>query len=218
MSRVLLVLCVGLLAIPAARADGLPPPGSKRVTLDNKITTDKEYPDYRFFTVTGGKGPRAKLAEVKFDPKTPVTLAGAGRNGIGRSGTLVAVPKDAEKNYDSEEKFHLALKNRAVEGLIQTKWNLDSQTTLKDTDKRTVVVYEFAVEKIDPKDGIVLKRKKDEEEPKKDGDKKDSPDDDEAPGATASAPRGGAWVAGLAAALGLTLGGVWVAGRTRRKA
>jgi hypothetical protein len=218
MYRTLLALGIVLLVVPAVRADGLPPRGQKIVTLDNKITAEKEYPDYLFFTCTGGKGPRAKLTAVKFDPKTPVELKGAGRTGIGRSGALIAVPKDAEKNYDTEEKFHLAIKNRTVEGMIQTKRNLDSQIAIKDTDARTVVVYEFAVEKIDPKDGIVLNWKKDAEQ-KKDGEKKDPLDEDqeEAPGGTVSAPRGGMWVAGVAVTLAVMFGGFWLVGRTRRK-
>ena len=217
MYRVLLLaLGAGLLAIPTARGDALPPPGLKRVPLDHKITTEKEYPDYLFFTSTGGTGPRSKLAPVTLDPKHPVTFAGAGRNGINRQGALLAVPKGAEKNYDSEEKFHAAIKDRKVEGLLQTKTNLDSATAIKDADKRTVVVYEVIVEKVDPKEGIVVKIKRDEE-PKKDGAKKDSPEDDDTPAATVSAPRGGVWVAGVAAFAAITLGGMWLAGRTRRK-
>jgi hypothetical protein len=216
MYRVLPALALALLAAPVVRADGLPPPGLKRVPIDYKFTTEKEYPDYQFFTLSGGKGPRAKLNAVKLDPKTPALFPGAGRTGVGRQGALVAVPKGAAKNYETEEKFHLAIKNREVEGMIVTKANLDSQESIKDTDTRTVVVYEAAVEKVD-KDGVVLKWKK-QEEPKKNGDKKDAPDDDDAPpGANVSAPRGGTLIAGLASALALTLGGLWLVGRTRRK-
>jgi hypothetical protein len=218
MYRTVLALGIGLLAVNAGRADVRPPAGFKSVPLDHKITTEKEYPDYLFFTVTGGKGPKAKLAAVPFDPKTPIVLAGAGRAGIGRQGAVVAVPKDAAKNYDTEEKFHLAIKNRTVGGMIQTKFNLDSRTTVKDTDARTAVVEEFAVEKIDPKGGIVLTRKKSESTPeKKDGEKKDAPDGDDVPtGASTSLPRGGGMMAGLSATLALVLGGLWVVGRGRR--
>ncbi len=217
MYRTLLASVFALLIVTVASADLRPPMGVKTVQLDHKITTDKEYPDYLFFTVTGGKGQRAKLTPVKLDPKNPATLSGAGRSaGIGRQGSLVAVPKDAEKKYDSEEKFHAAIKDRNVEGLIATKVNLDSQAAIKETDKRTVVVYEVIVEKVDPKEGIVVKLKRDEPAPeKKEGEKKDSPDED-SPDATASTPRGGMLVAGLAAALAVMLGGLWLVGRKRK--
>ena len=93
---------------------------------------------------------------------------------------------------------------------------------MKDTDKRDTIVKEHTFDKIDGA-AIVLITKKDEgaPEPKKDGDKKkDSDDEDEdpvTPGVTAYTPRGGMWMAGLAAALALTLGGTWLIGRTRRK-
>src|SRR5439155_2885360 len=104
---VLAAALVGLIAASSVRADVAPPKGSKRVALDHKITTDKEYPDYRFYTVVGGggktggfKGNAAAAAnakgvtEVKFDPKTPIEIKAEGRGaGIGRQGSLVAVPK-----------------------------------------------------------------------------------------------------------------------------
>ena len=216
MSRALLALSLGLLAAGVAQADGLPPKGLKTVPVDHKFTTEKEWADYDFFAVSGGKGPRAKLTALTISPKTPGVFPGAGRTGIGRLGTLYAVPKSAARNFDSEAKFHDAIKLGKVEGIIATTTRLDSQTAIKDTDQRTVVVREHRIEKIDANEGIVLATKKDED--RKPGGGKDSPDDGEdVPGVTAYVPRGGLWVAGLAAFAAITLGGLWLAGRSRRK-
>ena len=76
---------------------------------------------------------------------------------------------------------------------------------------RDLIVTEYTFEKIDGKT-IVIKKK---DEPKKDNGR-DGPDGDDAP--IARTPFGGVWVAGLAAALALLLSGLWLSGRTRRKA
>ena len=210
MSRVLLALGLGLLAASAVRADGLPPKGVKTVAVDHKITTDREYPDYDFYTVFGSSR-AAKVVAVKFDPKTPIEIAGGGNFGVTRVGYLAAVPKDAAKKYDTEKEFHDALKTGKVEGLVRTKGRLESVQTVKDTDARKSVLVEHKLTSLDAKGGIVLDTKKDDAP-----DKKESPDED-APGVTAYTPRGGLWVAGGAAFAAVTLGGLWAVGRTRRK-
>jgi hypothetical protein len=227
MTRVLGVLALALLVGGAARADVAPPKGQKRVALDHKITTDKEFPDYRFYTVIGGGGrgggfqgkgdPAASargVTEVKFDPKTPIEIKAAGRGaGIGRQGSLVAVPKDARKKYASDDEYLAAIRLSKVEGAIRAKTNFDAITVVKDTDTRTTVVMEWKVENITAKDGFVLKspdRGEPRATPPKDG--MDSPEDEEA---TAYAPKGGAWVAGLAATLGLVFAGLWLSRRNR---
>ncbi len=208
MSRTLLALGMALLAAHAVRADGLPPKGAKRVVADHKITTEKEFPDYAFYTVIG----KGVVTAVKLDPKTPVEIPGAARGaGIGRNGYLVAVPKGAEKAYGSEKEFHAAIGAGKVEGQVRSKARLDSADTIKDTDKRDTITHEHKVEKVD-KDGIVLSTKRDVAAPEK----KDSPDAED--GVTAYTPRGGVWVAGAASFAALTLGGLWAVGRSRRKA
>jgi hypothetical protein len=223
MKQILAVLGAVVLVAGAARADIAPPKGQKRVALDHKITTEKEFPDYRFYTVIGGGGkgggpkgnPEATargVTEVKFDPKTPIEIKAAGRGaGIGRQGALVAVPKDARKNYESDEEYLAAIRLGKVEGAFRAKTNFDAITTVKDDDARTTVVMEWKVEKLD-KDGFVLKfpdRGAPGTAPK---DGKEGPEEEEA----AYAPRGGAWVAGLAATLGLVFAGLWLVGRGRR--
>lgn len=231
MNRLLLAAGVALLLAVAAGpavADIAPPKGFKRVALDNKITTEKEFPDYVFYTVIGGAGKGGGFKEnanaaanargvnaVKFDPKTPIEIKAEGRGaGIGRQGSLVAVPKDARKKYASDEEFHAAIRLGKVEGALRAKVNFDSATTVKDTDARTTVTQEYKLEKIDPKDGLVITRVKGEE--KKDEPKKDGKPEEEEEGVAAYAPKGGVWVAALAATAGLVLGGLWLAGRRRR--
>ena len=53
MSR-LLAVAVGLALAGTAAADVAPPKGFKRVVLDNTVTTEKAYPGYAFFLVSGG--------------------------------------------------------------------------------------------------------------------------------------------------------------------
>ena len=52
MTRLVGVLALGLLVAGAVRADVPPPKGLKRVVLDNKITTEKDFPDLAFFLVS----------------------------------------------------------------------------------------------------------------------------------------------------------------------
>jgi len=229
MRRTLAALVLGLFVAGVAWADVPPPKGFKRVTLDNKITTEKEFPDYRFYTVIGGAGKgggfkenadaaaNAKgVTEVKFDPKTPIEIKGAGRNpGIGRQGHLVAVPKDAEKNYPGEKEFLAAIRLGKVEGQLRAKANFDAITTVKDSDPRAAVVMEFKVEKVDAKDGIVGKFVREEKDPDKKDPAEESDEAGDAPAVTAYTPRAGVWVAGLAASLAVVLAGLWLARRSR---
>lgn len=201
MSRTLAVLVLGALAVSFARADIPPPKGLKRVNLEHKITTDKEFGDYVLYTVSGGD----KVTAMKLDPKTPATItAGGGRY---RTATLVAVPKGADKKYDNEKDFLAAVAKGTVEGMLKAKTTFDAITTVKDTDTRTKIVNEYTLDKIDPKDGIVLTAKKEGKEgPEEASDGSD---------AVVASPRGGTWIAGLAASLGLLLAGLWLATRNR---
>src|SRR5438094_10667396 len=105
MKRLLAALVVGLLTASVLVADVPPPPGFKRVTIDHKITTEKDYADYAFFTVIG----KDKVTAVKLDTKTPVEILAKDRGGRFLGCTLVAVPKDAAKKYDSEKDFLAAI-------------------------------------------------------------------------------------------------------------
>jgi hypothetical protein len=202
MRGVLPVLAVGLL-LAQARADVAPPKGTKRVVLDHKITTEKEFPDYEFFTVVGAEQVKA----VKLDPKNPVVIAGAGRNGRFRLASIVAVPKDAGKAYESEAEFHKAVASGRVKGL-RARSGFDPFLAVKDGDTRTSVTAEYVLE-IDPKEGIVLKPAG----PPKSG---SAPGKPEEPEDEVSAAPGGRWLAGALASAGVLLAGLWLANRARR--
>jgi hypothetical protein len=205
MKRFLALLAAASVA-QVALADVAPPKGQKRVVVDYRITTEKAIPGYEFYTVFG----RKDVALVKLGPKSPLLIKGAGRGGAARFGALTAVPAGSRKKYAGEKEFHDAVRANKVEGQASAKNGLSAFAVVKDTDPRDTIVVEYAFEKIDGKQ-IVL-REKGKANP---GGEEDSPND--APAATAG-PRGGAWVAGLAAALGVMFGGFWLAGRARRRA
>jgi hypothetical protein len=158
-----------------------------------------------------------KVTEVKFDPKTPIEIPGAKRTGAGRQGWVVAIPKDAAKNYGTEKAFIEAVQKGKVEGMAKTR-NLDSMDILKETDKRDIILREHKFERLDGKN-IILSTKKDEgvPTPKPAEPKKDSADEEDAPPSGTAAPRGGMLIAGVAAVAAIMLGGLWFVGRTRRK-
>lgn len=204
MTRLLAVVLLGAMAGTAV-ADIPPPKGQKRTPLEHKITTEKEFPDFALYVISGGD----KAEAVKLDPKTPATVtAGGGRY---RAVQLVAVPKDAAKKYAGEKEFLAAVAAEKVDGLLKAKNYFSAFTVVKDTDTRKSIVVEYRLEKIDPKDGIVVTEVTaagDKEPAKKGGEGEDE-------GVTAYTPRSGLWVAGLAAAAALALGGVWLARRGR---
>ncbi len=212
MYRLAFALVVVLLATGTVEANAGPPRG-KLVPVEHKITTDKEYPDYTFYLVSD------KPTVVKFDPKTPIEIVG--KPSEYRSYLFIAVPKGAEKQFDTEKSLLEALiVVDKIKGRVQAKDYVVAAVRVPDPDNRTKIVRESRVEKIDTKDGIVMVTK-DLEPKKKDAaapEKKNSPEDEDAPGATAYTPRGGLWIAGGAVSLSVMLGGLWVAGRTRRKA
>jgi hypothetical protein len=165
--------------------------------VDHKIETTKEFADFAFYTVIGFE----KVTEVKLDPKKPYTIEGKGRGGAFQFCTFVAVPKDAAKGYATEKEFHAALAKDKVPGQLKSKENFSSLTVIKSTDTRTSVTVTHKLEKVTAKDGIVFAQEE----------KKGEKNEEE----LSASPRGGVWVAGLALAAGLVLGGLWLTGRSR---
>jgi hypothetical protein len=213
MNRILLVAVVALTAVGVARADLLPP-GVKNIPINYSVVTDKEHPEYVFFTL-GGNG---SVKAVKLDPKTPLEIPGSGAIGRGpvprpgdtrtrpyRSTVLVAVPKDAAKGYASEKEFHAALDAEKVAGMVQSS-PLSDHEQVKDTNPTKSVARKYKLEKIDPKGGLTLTEVK---QPKAGG---GSEEEEEA---AAPARPWGMWAAGVSAALGVTLGGLWIVRRRR---
>ena len=214
-------LAAALLLAGTALADIAPPipKGLKSVPLSHKIASAAAFPDYALFVVedafvTGTKSRTARPA--KLDAKTPLTLTTSAGASVSRKFELVAVPKDAAKEYATEKEFLEAVATGKVAGLVKSKTVIagGASTNIKEGDPRKEVVVEYKLEKIDPKDGVVLtKQAADPNVPPPPG--CDTGDEDAAP--SAYAPKGGAWVAGLAGALAVVFGGLWVARRGRRE-
>lgn len=203
MKRLLLgAAMVGLLAVSSVQADVPPPKGQKRIPLEYKIETAKDFADYAFFAISGGD----KAEALKLDPKKAATVkAGGGRY---RFAQLVAVPKDAAKGFPSEKEFLAAVAKGKVDGLVKSKTNFVAFTVVKDTDTRKTIVETYTVEKIDAKEGIVLKKV----EAKKDGRQ------DEEESSPVVAPSGAAfpWMAaGLGLAGAFCFAGLWLVRRRR---
>lgn len=202
----LLAVAVGFLCVATAAADIAPPRGVKRVPLEYKVETERAYPDYTFFAISGGD----KAQPVKLDPKTPAKVtAGGGRY---RVAMLVAVPKDAAKSFPNDKAFTAAVASGKVPGLIRTKTPFYAFTDLKDSDTRKVVVQRYKVDKVDAREGIVLVQVKDA---KCDADEDDGTPVENPEVPLAAAPKGKIWVAGASATLAVMLTGLWLARRTR---
>lgn len=222
MYRALLALGIGLLAALAARADLGPPRPTRVVPLAHKITTDKDYPDHLFF-VAALDGPTKTVTQVvavKLNTKAPLEIPGAAKAAdANRECVLVAVPKAALKGYATEKAFLQALVKGAVEGQVQSKITF-AATVPTPAGAGARELAEWKLERVD-KDEVVIKVPADPRPGRKGGPNGNAPEDGDDPEsnsvAPTAAPRGGAWVAGSAAALALTFGGLWAVGRTRRK-
>lgn len=208
-----LAMVGALITVSVAFADVAPNPGFKRVPLEHKVSIEKDAPDYVFFSVSG----LGDAKPVKLDAKNPATLKASG-GGPGRAVYLVAVPKDAGKKFDNEKDFHAAVGKGKIDGMIRAKTSFWAFNDIKESDPRKVIVVEYKIEKIDPKEGIVYD--KDKPSAKVDPSKspanpapvKDGEDDSDG---IVYTPKGGTWVAGLAATFALVMGGLWIARRRR---
>lgn len=223
MRRLLSVLMLAAFA-GAAVADVPPPPppkGKKYVNVSNEVLLGKDVSGYVFVkqvnTFPGGGKPASSKLELSTTKPTAIPEP-ARRTFV----NLFAVPQDAAKEFKSDDDLFDALRTKKVKGAVSIGFY--NTATVSDTVKGDTVKWTTTITAIDEK-GIKTKVEGEGyEEPKKGKgpNTKDGPDDEEeaaggAPTPTAQAPRGGVWVAGLAAFAALTLGGFWLAGRTRRK-
>jgi len=215
-----------LLAVPSVHAD-IPvpiPKGFKEVPFKYRIATEQDFSDYSFYTVEVSELPAASTrtaAPVKLDPKNPLSLTPTSHASFSKRYELFAIPKDAGKKYASEKELLKAIVGWSVPGQVRAKTIFagESTTQIKESDPRKEVVAEHKIEKIDPKLGIVLTSPKSatpaKGEPGKIG--SEECDDPDEPAPIAYTPKGGTWVAGLAAACAFVFGGLWIARRGRRE-
>jgi hypothetical protein len=203
MKKSLAVLASIIVLSGVARADIPPPSPPKFVWVTHKITTEKDYPDYLFFTITG-KGKDCVLASVKLDPKTPVVIVGP--DSKERFVTFAAVPKDAGKKYVNESEFHAAIKSGKVQGLIRPAYVFDLLEEVIDSDPPCSFTEVHVLHKLDPSDGMKFKSIPDTESS---GHSRLRQHD-------GFMPHGGIWMAGLAGSAALVLAGMWLVGRNRQ--
>jgi hypothetical protein len=209
------VVAVATLIVGSAVWADIPPPppaaGLKRVPVEYKVGLTQEFPESTFFLINAW-GAVTSVKEIKLIPKEPsaVTVARFGT-------TLVAVPKQAVKGYATEKELHDAVIGGKVTGAVKLEIGSSSFSDIKKEDSRTKIVKEFIVEKIDPKEGIILRKAKKNEKGTGDAPEDEDPESASAKGDVSfvDIPLGGMWVAGVAAFLALTLGGLWLVRRHR---
>jgi len=222
MNRLLALVTVGLIA-GVAVADVPPPPppkGKKYVSVASEVKLGKDVTGYVFVKQVarfpGGQKPTYTKVDLGTEKPTAVPEP-AGRTFV----TLFAVPADAAKEFKTDDDLFEALGAKKVKGAHPLSFS--STATVSDTIKGDAVKWTYTITAID-KDGIKKTIEGEGAPTDKPTDKpktnpaKDSPEDDtDTPVVGTSAPRGGVWVAGISAALAVMLGGMWLAGRVRRK-
>jgi hypothetical protein len=202
MTKLLTALALTLLVANVALADARPPvpKGYKDVTVSNEVVLGKDVTGYVFIkrtsTFPGGGNTHVRL-DLTADKA--VTLPAAARR---TAVALVAVPRDAAKEFKTDAELFDALRANKVKG-VQTL-ALPGSAIVADSVKDGAVKWTYTITGIDEKgikatvagDGAdkVLDKKK-----------------DKAPAPVSTL------VAGGAAALALTFGGLWLTGRARRK-
>lgn len=219
--RRLLASIVLLALAGTASADLLPPTpkGFKRVPASHQIATEKDFPEYSLFVVkvaysAPGQKTERTAAPAKLDPKNPLTLKTSAGASFTTSYELVAVAKDAAKEFASEKDFLQAIADGKVKGQLTAKTKISggSTTLIPEKDARKEAVTKHNLEKID-KDGLVLTTEK-----SKDPVPPPGCDDSEDADAVTTAPKHAAIAAGLGFTGALLLTGFWLVGRSRRRA
>lgn len=204
MNRLLALLTVGLIA-GVAVADIPPPPppkGMKYVSVSNEVVLAKDVTGHVFVKAVNMVPPRAKPTYTKLELSTEKSTAipePARRVFV----TLYAVPQDSAKEFKTDDELFEALGANKVKGAQRLFFN--STTTVSDTVKGDSVKWKYTITGVDDK-GIKTKVEGEGYMPPP-----DTPKKGKGPSPT------GTVVAGIAAFMALMLGGMWLAGRARRK-
>lgn len=195
--RFLVVLLAAVVFIGICGANmGPPPKGKKYAGITNTVKLEKELKGFTLFT---------RHNAIEWELSVPVPFDVDNDKPVKvpanpRGTTLYAVPSDLAPKLKTADDWKAALKDKD-NGIVQT-W-FSTLTELDETDERKGIERAWVIKSIDPK-GIVKEEVKDEKKPEKKGDK---------PLALAEP---GTLIGGLAAAVAITLGGLWLV--RRRKA
>lgn len=195
MSRLVLSLAAVAAVGTAALADLGPPPGQKYVPVTTTVKLETSFPDHSFYVMGFGPG-AAPLTKVDLDPAKATKVDAKSRYG----GNLYAVPNSLVKELGTENALTDALRKEKLPPGVSSV-PLSNRTTLKESDKRTGIDRVLVISAGDGKSGLKITEQK-------------SPDDKKDPESPAAAtPANRLLFAGLAAALALVAGGLWVARR-----
>jgi hypothetical protein len=203
--RVLLAL---LLTAGVLLANGPPPPvkGKKWVKVELEVQVDKEVKGYLLYEEgyrLDFKGPPVfPFRKFDLDDKKPTPIPSEVTRRYTR---LYAVPESVAKGYKTDKELEEAISKKQVKGVHSTE--LAGLTTIDQNSKSESVTRTYTITGIDEKDGIKLEIKGEGHE--KPADKKD----EKKPLALAEP---GSLVGGVAVALAVTFGGLWLIRRRKR--
>jgi len=205
MTRFLTAAILAALAVSTASADIAPPPppkGKKYVSVTHEVKLGKDVKGYVFVaqTTTGPGRPMVSTSKLELGEKAATLTSGGRRN----SATLYAVPEAAAKEYKTDKELFDAVTGKKVKG-VQTL-TVYGSATVNDTVKGDTVTWTYTITGIDDKgmktdvsgDGYEEPKKKEEKEEKK---------------LTFAEP--GYLIGGLAVALCLAFGGLWLVRRKK---
>ncbi len=196
MSRFLMTATVGMMASAFALADLGPRPGAgKTIPVKNVLKFGNEFPNHTFWAVTVGRN-GTNVVTLKADTKQPIPLT----MNLTLQATVYAVPNDLAKTFATPKEFlQAAATGKLPAGVVSSPLLVKAEAVLPND--RRLAIERVVVVAGGLKDGVTFT----EQDPIRKGPKEDP----ELPTADARpAPR--LLVAGLASALALAFGGLWV--------
>ncbi len=200
MIRLLFTLPAMVATLSVAMADLGPPLGSKYVPVVTTVKLEKSFPDHTFYVVGFGPG-ATPLTKVELDPTKATKVDAKSRYG----GNLYAVPNAVVKEYKTDKELADAIRKEKPPAGVSLLF-ISNRTTLKVGDQRDAIERVLVISG-DEKTGLKIA----EEKPEAKVPEKKAPEE---PGPTAASPTGGRLVVvGLAAALAVAFGGLWVVRR-----
>ncbi len=203
MTRFFAALLAASVVAGFAAADIAPPPppkGKKYVNVTSEVKVNKDVKGYVFVaqTTTGPGRPTVKTSKLDLGEKATTVVTGGRRN----YATLFAVPESAAKEFKTEKELLDAVTAKTVKGVQAI--DLAGTATVSDAVKGESVTWTYAVTGVDEK-GIKTDLSGDGVDEKKGEPKK--------PLALLDQP--GYLVGGIALALGITFGGLWLIRRKK---
>jgi hypothetical protein len=204
MTRFLVAAVLAALAVGTATADIAPPPppkGKKYVNVTHEVKLGKDVKGYVFVaqTTTGPGRPNVTTSKLDLGEKATTVVSGGRRN----SATLFAVPEVAAKEFKTEKELFDAVTGKKVKG-VQTL-SVYGSATVSDTVKGDSVTWTYTITGIDDK-GMKT-------DVSGDGAEEQKPEKKEEKKLAFAEP--GYLIGGLAVAVGIAFGGLWLIRRKK---